>query len=135
MIAVTGANGLLGSFIVRKLIEDGKPFVAFKRKDSDISLLDDVKEQITWRIADVLDPVGLEEALDGTTQIIHAAAMVSFNPSHKKKIFNINVAGTRNIVNACLAKNIGRLLHISSVAALGRQKGQHLVTEDNRWVD
>jgi nucleoside-diphosphate-sugar epimerase len=135
MIAVTGANGLLGSFIVRKLLEHKKSFVAIKRAGSDTSLLADVEKYITWKNADILNAVELEEALEGATSVIHAAAMVSFNPAHERKIFHVNVTGTGNVVNACLAANIKRLVHISSVAALGRQKGQSLIDETNKWVE
>src|SRR5688572_1217970 len=120
MIAVTGANGLLGSFIVRKLIEQNKPFVALKRSGSDISLLDDVAEKITWRDAEVTDPVSLDEALRDVTQVVHAAAIVSFNPRDARKIAEVNIQGTRHVVNICLANGVRRLVHISSVAALGR---------------
>jgi dihydroflavonol-4-reductase len=135
MIAVTGANGLLGSYIVRNLCKANIPFVALKRKGSDTSLLQDLSDKINWRDADVTDPVSLEEAFTDVTKVIHTAAYVSFNPRQAKKIFQINTDGTRNIVNACLTKNISRLLHVSSVAALGRQKGQTTLTEDNKWVE
>lgn len=135
MIAITGANGLLGSFIVRKLIEKNSPFVALKRESSDTSLLDDVQEKINWRTADILNPVQLHEAVDGCTHVIHAAAFVSFNPYRADDVIEMNTIGTRNVVNACLEQNIKRLVHISSVAALGRQKGQTLIDEQNKWVD
>jgi dihydroflavonol-4-reductase len=135
MIAITGANGLLGSFIVRKLIEKKSTFVALKRESSDTSLLDDVQEKIQWRAADILNPVQLHEALDGCTHVIHAAAFVSFNPYRADDVIEMNTIGTRNVVNACLEQNIKRLVHISSVAALGRQKGQTLIDEQNKWVD
>jgi dihydroflavonol-4-reductase len=135
MLAITGANGLLGSFIVRKLIASGKPFVALKRAGSDTSLLSDVARQITWRDADVTDPVSLHEAFQDCTQVIHAAAIVSFNPRRKQKIFDVNVEGTRNVVNACLDNGVQRLLHVSSVAALGRQKGQQHVDETSKWTE
>lgn len=135
MIAVTGANGLLGSFIVRKLVNSKLPFVALKRSGSNISLLDDIHDKIICRDADVLDPVALQEALTGVTGVIHAAALVSFNPRDKKKLFSINIEGTKNVVDACLQLGIGRLLHVSSVAALGRQKDQEIITEENKWTD
>jgi dihydroflavonol-4-reductase len=133
MIAVTGANGLAGSYIVRKLHASNIPFVALKRKGSDTSFLKDIEQHIEWRDADITDPVSLREALDGVTGVIHAAAYVSFNPQKRKTVFEINTQGTENIVNVCLIKNIKRLLHISSVAALGRQKGQTFLNEDNKW--
>jgi dihydroflavonol-4-reductase len=134
MIAVTGANGLLGSFIVRKLIERSQPFVALVRKGSDVSLLNDVASSITWRNADVLDPVSLDEAFAGVTHVIHAAAMVSFSARNARKLFDINVQGTRNVVHTCQAHAIKRLVHISSVAALGRQRKQQYINEGNQWI-
>ena len=135
MIAVTGANGLLGSFIVRKLIQEQKSFVAIKRAGSDTSLLQDVADKIQWRTADVLNPLMLSDALEGCTQVIHSAAVVSFNPWQADNVLEINSIGTRNIVNACFHQNIKRLVHISSVAALGRQKEQTIIREDNKWVE
>jgi dihydroflavonol-4-reductase len=135
MIAVTGANGLLGSFIIRRLLEANEPFIALKRKGSDISLVQDINDKINWMDADVTEPVSLHEAFSKATQVIHAAAVVSFNPRDKARIFDVNVDGTKNVVNACLNNNIQRLLHVSSVAALGRQKGQDFIDETNKWAD
>lgn len=135
MIGVTGANGLLGSFIVRRLIDDNEPFVAFRRVGSDLSLLEDVMDQIRWRELDLQDPVSMDDALEGITAIIHSAALVSFNPQREKAIARINTEGTRNLVNACLANNIQRFVYVSSVAALGRIKGQTSIDENNKWVD
>jgi dihydroflavonol-4-reductase len=135
MVAVTGANGLLGSYIVRLLHERKQPFVALKRKDSNISHLNDLVDYILWRDADVTDEDSLHDALTDVTGIIHTAAFVSFNPRNSEKVFSVNVTGTQNIVNAALAGKIRRLLHVSSVAALGRQKDQIEVDETNKWVD
>jgi len=135
MIAITGANGLLGSFIVRKLLQQNEPFIALKRNGSDTSLLDDVKQKINWRDADIQDTVTLSEAFKDASRVIHTAAIVSFNPSRADEVMDINVVGTRNVVNVCLAMGIKRLVHVSSVAALGRQKGQQVVTESNKWTE
>jgi len=135
MIGVTGANGLLGSFIVRKLIAEGASFIAFKRKDSDVSILNDLGDRIQWRQLDVLDPVTMDDALQGITSVIHAAAMVSFNPRQELAIARINTEGTRNLVNACLANEIRHFVHISSVGALGRTKGQKVIDETNKWIE
>lgn len=135
MIAVTGANGLLGSYIVRKLYEQKIPFIALKRKDSDTSLLSDIHEHITWRDTDLLNPISLREVLADVTGVFHTAAFVSFNPRQAKTVFTINTNGTQNLMNACLAGGIKRVLHVSSVAALGRQKGQTFVNEENKWAE
>lgn len=135
MIGVTGANGLLGSFIVRKLIEDNETFIAFKRKDSDISLLEDVQAKVQWRDLDLLDPVTMDDSLQGITSIIHAAAMVSFNPRQASMIGRVNTEGTRNLVDVCLANQIRRFVYISSVGALGRIRGQTVIDESNKWIE
>jgi dihydroflavonol-4-reductase len=135
MIAITGANGLLGSFIVRELVNAKIDFVALKRESSDVSLLADIQEKITWLDADILNPVELEEAFKNVEVVIHTAAMVSFNPRMADRIRTVNVNGTRNVVNACLLSGVKKLIHISSVAALGRLKNQRLIDETNKWTD
>ncbi|MGC3947234.1 MAG: NAD-dependent epimerase/dehydratase family protein [Chryseolinea sp.] len=135
MIAVTGANGLLGSFVIRKLLEKHDSIVGICRENSDLSLVNDIASRITWRHADIMDPVAFSEALQGVEKVIHTAATVSINPRKADQIMKINVDGTRNVVNACLEHNIKRLVHVSSVAALGSQKGQTRIDEDNKWVD
>lgn len=131
MIAVTGASGLLGSAIVHQLTTNGHTVIGITRK-TDIQA---THEKIIWRNADVTDPVSLHEALSDATGVIHAAALVSFNPRHRNKLMEINVTGTRNIVNTCLNLGIRRLVYISSVAALSRQKNQTIINEENPWTD
>lgn len=134
MIAITGANGLLGSYILRKLVSEQVPIIALRRKESDLSQLNDLG-QVTWREVDILNPVSLQEAFKDVTTVIHAAALVSFNPRLIKKIMEVNVEGTQNVVNACLSMHIPRLIHISSVAALGRKKGSVEIDETARWIE
>lgn len=132
MIAVTGATGLLGSAIVQKLTASGQTVIGIARK---IIPDNTSQEKVIWRKADVTDPVSLQEALADADGVIHAAALVSFNPRDRKKLLEINSIGTRNIVNACLNLGIRRLVYISSVAALGRQKNQTLINEENPWTE
>ncbi len=133
MIAVTGANGLLGSHLLRRLSNERLPVVGVKKPGGDISHLKDLA-QIEWREADLLDTESMTEALKGATTVIHTAAQVSFNPRLKNKIFEVNETGTRNVVNTCLAQKTDHLIHISSVAAIGRQKGFNHVNEESKWV-
>ena len=133
MIAVTGANGLLGSYLLRRISAENVPVIGIKKVDSDTAHLHDLK-LIEWRIADLMDAESLVEALEGATTVIHTAAQVSFNPRARNKIIEVNEGGTRNVVNACLTTNVNHLIHISSIAALGRQKGFPNITEDSKWV-
>lgn len=133
MIAVTGVNGLLGSRIAHQLTEDSTPFIGIKRAQSDTTLIDHLS--INCKNADLLDVGALHEALQGVHTVIHTAALVSFKSNDGEQLYRINVEGTRNVVNACLSLGIPRLIHVSSVAALGRQKGIYQINEDNKWVE
>jgi dihydroflavonol-4-reductase len=133
MIVITGATGLLGSFIAKRFLSENQNVVGLKRKNSNAHLLSN-EHKLRWREADVTDPVSLADALMGATLVVHAAALVSFDPRKENEIYRINVEGTKNIVNACLAGGT-KLIHVSSVAALGRQKGISFISEDATWVD
>src|SRR5690242_7158980 len=124
MVAVTGANGLLGNFILKKFIEEKVTVIGLKRENSDLSFVDEVVKKTSWRSASLSDSNSLIEAFKGSEVVVHAAALVSFDPRAKRKIYETNVEGTRNVVNACLTLGIQRLILVSSVAALGRKKGQ-----------
>jgi len=134
MIAVTGANGLLGSYVLRRLVAEKMPVIAVCRTNSDRTLVSDLKE-VTWREGDITDPVSLEDALQGATTVIHTAAVVTFNPRLRDQMMLVNTEGTRNVVDACLGLQIPNLIHISSVAAFGRKSGVTRVDETTRWVD
>ncbi len=134
MIAITGANGLLGSFVATKFISEKLPVIGLKRVKSDITHSVN-GSGITWRESDVTNSLSLTEALLNADTVIHTAAVVSFDPRAKERIFQTNVIGTQNVVNACLALGIPRLIFISSVAALGRKKGMKEINEENKWVD
>lgn len=135
MIAITGANGLLGNFIVRRFLAENLSVVALKRQHSDTGFLTDLSAKLEWRDADVTNSLTLADALKGADTVIHAAAIVSFDPRRKEKIFETNVIGTQHVVNACLDLGVKRLLLVSSVAALGRNKLQVEINEENKWVD
>ncbi|MBS1488584.1 MAG: NAD-dependent epimerase/dehydratase family protein [Bacteroidetes bacterium] len=135
MIAITGASGLLGNFITRKFISSGETVVGIKRNNSDLSMMNDISPHISWREADITDSRSLVESFQGVHTVIHAAALVSFDPRDKEKIFSNNVEGTQNVVNACLSANVKRLIYISSVAALGRKKGNFQLDEESKWEE
>jgi len=135
MIAITGANGLLGNSILKKFVSEKIPVVGLRRtNNSSPSSLNNTKE-VEWREADITNSLSLTEALKNIDTVIHTAAVVSFDPRAKDRIFQTNVIGTQNVVNACIALGIPRLIFISSVAALGRKKGVTEIDEESKWVD
>lgn len=135
MIFITGANGLIGSSIVRKLLSVNYPVRALKRENSDLSLLKDLTQKIDWVEGDICDIKLLDKALEGVDTVIHSAALVSYSPAEKNLMFQINVEGTGNLVNAALKNKVKKFIHISSVAALGRKKNQKVIQENSFWED
>ncbi len=133
MIFVTGATGLLGSFICRDLLQKGYKVRAIKRQTSRLTLLEDIADQIDWVIGNMDDTTFMEEALQGVEAVIHGAAIISFDKRDEPSMFKTNVQGTADLVNACLKVGVKNYVHISSVAALGRKAGQTNINEKDRW--
>ena len=137
MVLVTGGTGFLGSYIIKELVEKNYPVRAIRRTTSKIPfyISANIFEQVQWVEGDILDPVSLDEAMEGADAVIHSAAIISFAKADKKKMYHVNVQGTANVVNAAIEKNISRLVHISSVAALGRNKLGGHVNEERKWQE
>lgn len=129
-IAITGASGLLGGHLMDALLQHGYRITAVVRNPESLS----PRAGVDIRIADIEDPLSLLEAFEGADGVVHAAGLVSFNPRRREKIFDVNVRGTAHVVNACLQLGIKKLIHISSVAALGRKSGI-VLNEDSKWID
>jgi nucleoside-diphosphate-sugar epimerase len=94
-----------------------------------------VLDAVEWVPGDVLDVVALHEALQGADAVIHVAAVVSYHPYDRARMYQTNVDGTANVVNAALEAGVSRFIHISSIAALGRSGKNEKVTEDRTWED
>ncbi|MGZ3750522.1 MAG: SDR family NAD(P)-dependent oxidoreductase [Mucilaginibacter sp.] len=129
MILVTGATGFLGSEVAKQLVLQGNRIRCTKRSTSKIpALLVPLQEHIEWVEADLLDIFALENALDGITQVYNCAAWVSLKQADKEQMINTNVTGTGNLVNLCNQNGI-RMVHVSSVAAVGEAKPGELISE------
>jgi len=144
MILVTGGTGLVGSYLlfelarkghkVRALLRPGKkPYETSKifgcLAEDNTSLMD----QVEWVEGDVLDPFSLQQAMQGVEYVYHCAAVISFDPRELKKMLEVNVEGTANIVNACLENGIKKLCHVSSIAALGQAEKGEMTDENAKW--
>jgi nucleoside-diphosphate-sugar epimerase len=132
MILVTGATGLVGSHLIKELSKKGDSIVALYNKTQPPAELEMLA---TWKQIDILDITALEEVIQGLKQVYHCAAIVSFNPKEKELLHQFNKEGTANIVNACINANVEKLVHVSSVASLGRIRNGEMVNEKMDWTE
>lgn len=134
MILVTGGTGFLGSYLLRSLVKAGKPVRALYRQHIPAQI-NDIKDKVEWAKGDVLDIGALEDAMQGVEKIYHCAAVVSFQPDKKAEMLQVNIAGTANVVNLALEAGIKKIVHVSSVAALGRAKAEAHISEHIEWEE
>ena len=132
MILITGATGFLGAELTQQLTSQGLRVRALKRETGRIPDLLKGNTNIEWFSADINDLATLEDAFEGIHQVYHCAAVVSFDPKDKAKMIHVNIEGTSNVVNLCMEYG-ARLLHVSSVAALGEPKKGQEITENDYW--
>jgi nucleoside-diphosphate-sugar epimerase len=132
MILITGATGFLGAELTQQLTSQGLRVRALKRDTGKIPDLLKGNTNIEWFSADINDLATLEDAFEGILQVYHCAAVVSFNPKDKARMIHVNIEGTSNVVNLCV-EYAARLVHVSSVAALGEPKKGAEITEDDYW--
>ena len=128
-ILVTGATGFLGSYITRLLLKSNHSVVAIHRAQSSFQLLEEVKDQIEWVEANLLEPASLEFAFNNLDLVVHAAASISIGSTDLDLLNRINIEGTANIVNLSLSNNVKKLIYVSSVAALDRAKEELIIDE------
>jgi dihydroflavonol-4-reductase len=135
-LLVTGGTGFLGAYIIRELVDRNYHVRAIRRSGKLPSFISStILDKVEWVDGDVLDVVALEDAMEGIDAVIHSAAVVSFVSSEKKKMYQVNVEGTANVVNMALEHGVKKLIHISSVAALGRLEKGGTVDEEKRWEE
>lgn len=132
MILVTGATGFLGAELIHQLTAQNFKVRAIKRANSKIPTLLKDNQLVEWCIADINEPEDLADAFENITQVYHCAAFISFDPKDKNKLLKVNIEGTSNIVNLCTEFN-ARLVHVSSIAALGNAKPGEEITEKHFW--
>lgn len=132
---VTGAAGLLGVYLIRELLKTNEPVIAIYRSKIPPQLSPEEQAQVNWIQGDILDVMFLAEVMEDCDKVYHCAGLVSFSPKRIKDLFKINVDGTANVVNACLAAGVSKLIHVSSVASLGRKRNGQTVTENVKWDD
>ena len=117
---LTGAAGYLGSNVSRLLIEQKKSVRALVLKgDPAISQVPSEAEIISGDLLDIDSLEKLFNVSEGTEIIvIHCASMVSVSTELSKKLYAVNVTGTKNILDACIMHKVKKLVYVSSTGAI-----------------
>lgn len=127
-ILVTGANGFLGSAVVKELEDRGAFVRAFVRRSSNLDSLAETKSEIVY--GDVTDIESLDKALKGIDCVVHAAADTAGTDIGGR---DITVGGTRNVLKLCQSGNIKKFVYVSSCSVYGltQIKKGDVVDEDS----
>lgn len=144
MILVTGGTGMVGAHMLYFLLKENRQVRALHRDNSDIASVkkifalytteaDALFNKIEWLKADITDIPALTPAFEGVEQVYHCAAVINFDPAKYNVLKKINVEGTANVVNLCLAKKIEKLCYVSSVATFGSSPKGKMINEETSW--
>ena len=138
---VTGATGLIGSHLVLRLAEEGMPVNALFRNEKGQSEVfelfrfygkENLFQQVQWVKGNVEDADDMFDLTEGINTVFHCAAIVSYHKKDASRMLEVNINGTKNVVNACIENDVKHLIHISSISALGDSKGKVIDEETPR---
>ena len=116
MVVVTGATGHIGNVLVRELSARNKKIKAVIPFGEDTTAIKDLDLEIVR--GDVRDIELLKHAIEGADIVYHLAGIISILPGKRWLLQEVNVKGTRNVVEACLKSRVKRLVYVSSIHAI-----------------
>jgi len=117
---VTGGSGFIGSHLVRALARRGDDLRLLARRQADLGPLEGIEyERVT---GDVTDRRAVRRAMEGVGRVFHVAGRTSLRPGDREAVFETNLRGARIVFEAALEAGVERLVHTSSVGAIGVAK-------------
>jgi len=131
MIVITGATGHLGNVLVRKLVNMNKKVRVLILPGEDITSLGGLEVEKVE--GDVRLPDSLRKAFEGAEIVYHCAGIISILPGQQKQLYQVNVLGTRNVVNVCLETKVKRLVYTSSIHALSEPSPGIVIDESREF--
>ena len=118
-ILVTGATGFIGSRLVEKLVSKGDDIFLLVRKTSDLAAISGVLDKVRLVYGDITDKASVEAAVKGMDLVYHTAGITYMGDRKNEQLYPINVDGTRYILQAAADSGVQRVLHVSSISAVG----------------
>lgn len=126
---ITGASGFVGNAVMRKCLARGNDVRVLVRANSDRRLLNEKEVDIVT--GDLNDPASLQSALKDCQHLYHVAADYRLWSQNPEELYQSNVDGTRNIMQAALDQGVERIVYTSSVATLGLHADGSAANEDS----
>lgn len=146
MNLITGGTGFLGAHLAALLLKQDRNVKIFKRPSSSFDELhlifryhfgvyaSSYFKRLSFVDGDITDIDDVAQALNDISYVFHCAATVSFDKKKQKMMNEINVTGTKNLVNAMLEMQCSaKLCHVSSIASLGRSSNNSMIDESTMW--
>lgn len=131
---VTGANGFMGSSIVRELLKGNVEVKAMVRENSDTRNIDDLDVERVY--GDIRDGESVKAALQRCDTFYQTAALYAFWMPDNKLFYDVNVEGTKIALNAALEQGVEKVVYTSTIAAVGFYGANKLANEEveyNLW--
>ena len=114
---VTGTTGFIGASLIRELIADGREVRVLVRPKADLSNIEDLEVEVVQ--GDLRDRDSLDDALTGCRALFHAAAYYSLWSRDRQAMYDIDVQGTRNILQAAHEADLEKIVYTSTVGCIG----------------
>src|SRR5689334_4978142 len=130
-VVVTGASGLLGGNLAAELRAAGHEVGATRRAGTKVAHLEDLG--LKWLDADLTSPEALVKAFAGASAVFHCAAAVTIKREVTAEMTAANVTGTINVLDAVATAGVPRLVHTSSVVAVGLSTDGRPCDETATW--
>lgn len=131
-VIITGANGFLGSWLTKSLIDGGHQVTVLVRRNSDISELKGLNCKYSY--GDVTNLQSLISAFHNQDAVFHLAGLIAYKKSDREKMNLVNVKGVANVIQACRSNSVKRLVHLSSVTAVGAGfNSKQILTETSEY--
>ena len=125
-LLVTGATGFLGSTLVPMLRQAGHDVRVLVRSGVEVPEVETVK-------GDVRDPDSVLRALAGVEGVYHLAGLVSRDPADARKMYELHVDGTRNLLTAAARAGLKRIVLASSSGTIGVSRLRRVASEEDDY--
>lgn len=129
---VTGSTGFFGHWLATRLLEEGHEVTLLVRNPN--KLAENLKKAHNIAVGDINDPVSLKKSFQSQEIVFHLAGLIAYKRSEREAMEKVNVIGTQNVVDTCLSTGVRRLVHMSSVSAIGASfDGKNLLNEESKY--